>query len=450
MRLLLTAALAAASAALPATANADPVVLGPYLQRLSAKGVEIRVETLAHEVASLEVESDDHTKRAFNDASGAFHSFQVTDLVPQTHYRYRVSVGKRAALAGDFVTAPPDDGREPFSFVVYGDNRTDDDAHASVVRAIRRESFDFLVHTGDFVANGGDLLQWHEFFRIEGDLLRNRCLFSCVGNHELVEDAAAANYVRYLGPGGRDAKLYGSFRWGSARFFLLNAFEDWALEERSWLEAELTRADAEPGLAWRFVVVHHSPWSSGHHGDDVKMLMAGVPDLLVRHRVDLVLAGHDHIYERGENHGLKYIVSGGAGAPLYPDITPKPSTRKAEATHHFVLVSVDERSVRVIAKRPDGSTIESCGFAARASWDCDRDASPKPAADAAPAAAQIAAPDPPRSNPPRWGCSVASARGAGEGAAALLFFGLALGLRARKGARQGQCWPPRSRVRHED
>ncbi len=409
---LLPAALAAASAAASVAANAGTVVAGPYLQRLTANGVEIRVETLAPEAASLEVESDDHTKRAFADASATFHSFHVIDLAPKTHYRYRVRVGTTAAPPGEFVTAPADDSREPFSFVLYGDNRTDDDAHASVVRAIRGESFDFLVHTGDFVANGGDLSLWKQFFRIEGSLLDDYCVFSCVGNHELFDDAAASNYLRYFGPSeGSRAKLYGSFRWGSARFFLLNAFEDWAIEERSWLEAELSRADAEPGLVWRFVVVHHSPWSAGHHGDDVKMLMAGVPDLLVRHHVDLVLAGHDHIYERGENHGLKYIVSGGGGAPLYPDITPKPSTRKAEATHHFVLVSVSEGGVHLIAKRPDGSTIESCGFGPHASWDCDKDVTPKETADSAEAPpVGGAAPEPPRSSPARCGCRVPGGR----------------------------------------
>jgi hypothetical protein len=436
MRLLLPLALTATSAALSVAANADPVIHGPYLQRLTAKGVEVRVETLTPEIASLELESDDHTKRAFTDARAAFHSFRVTDLAPRTHYRYRVRIGATTAPTGEFVTAPPDDSREPFAFVLYGDNRTDDDAHASVVRAIRGESFDFLVHTGDFVASGGDLLLWQRFFDIENDLLRDHCLFSCIGNHELVDDAAATNYLRYFGPSeGDDAPLYGSFRWGSARFFLLNAFEDWGVKERSWLEAELLRSDGESGVAWRFVVVHHSPWSSGHHGDDVKMLMAGVPDLLVRHHVDLVLAGHDHIYERGENRGLKYIVSGGGGAPLYPDIAPKPSTRKAEATHHFVLVSVTEGGVRIVAKRPDGSTIESCGFGPRASWDCDAHA---PAGDEA-AATPAPIPEPHRSSAARCGCRIPGGRSdESEDAGILLLGGVALGLRARARKR-----PPR-------
>jgi len=435
MGFLLFAALAAASGAPSGTAPA-PVVHGPYLQHLSKSGVEIRVETLTPEAASLEVESDDHKKRTLADASARFHSFHVADLTPHTHYQYRVRVGSFNAPPGEFVTARADDDREPFSFVVYGDNRTDDEAHAEVVRAIRGESFAFLVHTGDFVASGGDLSLWHRFFDIEGGLLRDHCVFACVGNHELYDDAAAANYMRYFGPSeGGDTRLYGSFRWGIARFFLLNAFEDWAEKERAWLEAELARADAEPGLAWRFIVVHHGPWSSGHHGDNVKMLMAGVPEMLVRHHVDLVLAGHDHIYERGEREGLKYIVSGGGGAPLYPDITPKPSTRKAEATHHFVLVTVGEDHVRLTAKRPDGTTVESCGFGPYANWDCDGDAAIAPASRATPTPSSDSAPTPdaPRSGTSRCGCRIlGSASGeTAPGANVLIVAGLALARRAR-------------------
>ena len=37
----------------------------------------------------------------------------------------------------------------------------------------------------------------------------------------------------------------------------------------------------------------------------------------VHSRVSFVFSGHDHLYQRGEVDGLKYVVSGGGGAPLY-------------------------------------------------------------------------------------------------------------------------------------
>ena len=75
----------------------------------------------------------------------------------------------------------------------------DDAAHAAVVRAMVAAASDFLVNTGDFVENGASAAQWQTFFDIEAPLTRERPLFSCVGNHELV-DGAGIEYVRYFGP----------------------------------------------------------------------------------------------------------------------------------------------------------------------------------------------------------------------------------------------------------
>jgi hypothetical protein len=374
----------------PSTASvgATPFYNGPYLQHLSSTRVEVKVELDMPAAATLEVQEGEGKKRSVAHPVATFHSFVIDGLSPSTSYRYVVRAGAFESPVGVFVTAPADDGRAPFSFIVYGDTRSNDQAHAAVVRAIREQPADFLVNTGDFVPAGSDLAAWHGFFAIEADLLRDRCVFACIGNHELVEDEAATHFVTYFGardPGDAGhVDLYGSFRWGSGRFLMLNAFQDWGRGELDWLSRELEKADGEAGLSLRVVVVHRSPWSSGHHGDDARALAAGVPELLVRHHVDLVFAGHDHMYERGEWKGLKYVITGGGGAPLYPDITAKSSTRRVEAAYNFVRVSVDGDAVKLVALRPDGSTLESCGFRRGENWDCDAAAAPDGAASAQP------------------------------------------------------------------
>src|SRR5262249_47301235 len=148
-------------------------------------------------------------------------------------YPYTVRVGATSKHAA-FVTAPPDDGDAAFRFLVYGDNRSDDAAHAAVVRAMVSATSDFIVHTGDFVDNGASAAQWQTFFDVEAPLLTSRCLFSCVGNHELT-DGAGVEYTRFFGltdpPLGSDAgrpaitrpeHLDGTFRWGNTRFFFIN------------------------------------------------------------------------------------------------------------------------------------------------------------------------------------------------------------------------------------
>jgi hypothetical protein len=73
-------------------------------------------------------------------------------------------------LKGSFKTAAP--AGMPFEFDVYGDTRTRHDVHRKVVAAMLANSKpDFLLQTGDLVADGNDPALWPIFFDIEGTLL---------------------------------------------------------------------------------------------------------------------------------------------------------------------------------------------------------------------------------------------------------------------------------------
>jgi hypothetical protein len=406
-------------------------VKGPYLQALTGTTVEVRVQLDAPGPVSVDVGEPGGATRAVTDgALSGFHVVRVGDLAPATRYEYVVHAGAATSERGSFVTAPRDDSAAPFTFLLYGDNRSGDDVHRLVTRALLGTPSDFLLHTGDFAYAGGDEREWQTLFDIEHALLRDRCLFSSVGNHELNGDPGAAAYERYLGPA--EGKLYATFRFGSARFFLLNAFTSWSGgEEREWLARELASADSEAGLAWRFVVIHHGPFSSGRHGPNERIDDAKIPELLGQHKVDLVISGHDHIYERGEatssGYDLRYVISGGAGAPLYAEHSPRPYSRRFEPVYHFVEVGVTRDAVTVIARRPDGSAIEKCAFGHAPGWDCDG-AARSPSTPSAPSstaptrAAPVANPSPGAASS-RCGCKVA---GAGGGGAAALAIALAL------------------------
>jgi hypothetical protein len=402
----------------PSVARADvapKIIKGPYLQALGPTSVEIRAEldVPAAVVVKLMGRPDGGAPRAMrDDASVTMHIVRIDGLRPSTRYSYALALPAAAAgseaateAKGEFTTAPDSDSKAPFSFLVYGDNRTDAASHAAIVRSMLELPTDFIVNTGDLVQDGASDANWQSFFDVEAPLMRSRNVFSCVGNHEIT-DGAGTNYLRYLGP-TRDAhgegkpKLYGSFRWADARFFLLDAFESFeSSPERAWLDDELARADAEPGLAWRIVVMHQSPWSAGPHGGNARALRAGIPELFAAHHVDLVLAGHDHIYERGYASGIRYVVSGGGGAPLYEVEHRLLSTRKVEAVHHVVLATVEGDTMKLVTKRDDGSVLEQCAMTkGREGWDCD----PPPTLPT-----KI---EPSPSAPARHGCTVARALG---------------------------------------
>lgn len=418
---------------------AQSALKGPYVTALSDSEATVRFELAAAGPATIELTPEPGATR---DASApppalfesgeavAMHRVRVTGLQPATAYGLVVRANGAVVGDGRFVTAPRSDARAPLTFLVYGDDRSDDAAHASVVRAMAAAPSDFLVNTGDMVADGASAANWQTFFDIEKPLLHERALFPAIGNHELYDDAAGTNFARYFGFPDESGVMrpYGTVRFGSARFFFLNGMDDWASgAERQWLERALSEADGEAGLAWRFVIVHQGPWSAGPHGPNTKLLEAGVPRLLASHKVDLLFAGHDHLYERGDGGILKYIVSGGGGAPLYRDLHDTPTTRKVEPTHHFVEVTARGAALQIVARRDDGSVLDRCGFVQGGPWDCDARVK---------AATPAAAPDAPSSAAPSRGCSTCREPGRAPSGSAALAVLAALAALSRVGSRR--------------
>lgn len=420
------------------------ITKGPWVQRLSETSATVKVELGSPGAVTLELGAgtaasrDGAAPRTFESKEAkSLHSIDVGGLEPGTKYPYSVHAQGTSKHAA-FTTAPKRDASGAFHFLVYGDNRTDDAAHAAVIRAMMSVPSDFVVNTGDFVASGDSSAEWQRFFEIEAPLLSERCIFSCVGNHELT-DGKGANYIRYFGPTNATATnlpehINGTFRWGTARFFLMNAMTDWQSgPDRSWLEKTLAEADDEAGLVWRIAVLHHGPWSSGPHGNNTRLHRANIPSTLRNHKIDLVIAGHDHIYERGWAEGMAYLVSGGGGAPTYPIKTQLPSARKTESVRHFIDLAVSTPAIQLVAIRADSSTIERCalrkesdrvaaGGGPQGGWDCD----------AAPTStASSRTPDPPPAS--RCSCRAAGLPGAASAAPVAVLAAAAFVARRRAG-----------------
>jgi hypothetical protein len=95
-------------------------------------------------------------------------------------------------------------------------------------------------------------------------------------------------------------------------------YDDRVLEEKSlqWLDSMLH----ETTQTWKVVLIHFPIYSTKENRDN-KALREVLQPVLEKHKVDLVLSGHDHAYGRGirekEGHAIGYLVSN-AGPKNYP------------------------------------------------------------------------------------------------------------------------------------
>lgn len=131
-----------------------------------------------------------------------------------------------------------------------------------------------------------------------------------------------------------------------------------------WLETSL----AQTRQAWRIVYLHHTPFPTAAHRDDE--ICAGVLEriapILERHQVHLVLAGHEHLYQRTlprrggrffNGPGTVYITTGGGGSRVY-DAGTDHFIARAAGVPHFLRVGIDGTSLRVEAVSRTGGILD--------------------------------------------------------------------------------------------
>jgi hypothetical protein len=143
------------------------------------------------------------------------------------------------------------------------------------------------------------------------------------GNHEY-ESPGAMPYYEYFGPNaGPSGRGYYSYDVGAWHIVSLNSEADARIgsPQESWLRADLA---ANPS-ACTAVYWHRALFGSGEHGGDAKM--REIWRTLYQQNVDLVVVGHEHLYERfapqdangrvDPLRGIRQFVVGTGGAHTF-------------------------------------------------------------------------------------------------------------------------------------
>ncbi len=163
------------------------------------------------------------------------------------------------------------------------------------------------------------------------------------GNHEYAT-TGAAGYFAYFGRAARpEGHSYYSFDLGGWHLIALNSSIDHgpgSAQER-WLRADLMATAKRCILAYW----HFPRFSSGAHQGNWPSLGTVWNDLYDA-RADLVLSGHEHVYERfapqtpwakASRHGIRQFVVGTGGAQLLGFARPQPNSQVRIARTHGVL-----------------------------------------------------------------------------------------------------------------
>lgn len=281
-----------------------------------------------------------------------------------------------------FHTAPRSHARGTVRVLAFGDSGFGSEPQLRLARLMEVREWDLAVHMGDIAYDHGSATEFtRRHFAVYRRLLARIALFPTPGNHDLRTDEGRHYDEAFYWPAPVPGARYYTFRWGDVRFVALDTGSETAdvrgLREGrgrqyEWLVATLAEAWRDSTVAWTVVFGHHPVYShavglSGHGPD--RDLQRALAPLFDAYGVDLVLAGHDHHYERSRptragrpvpgGCGPVYLVTGGGGASrLARDVAPSALTARISREHHFVALSITPRAIAGVAIGTDGSRLD--------------------------------------------------------------------------------------------
>jgi predicted phosphohydrolase len=329
------------------------------------------------------------------DGKALFHA-DLKKLRPGAKYFYRCGSDEAGWSKTYSFYSEPDTGA--FRVGIIGDtqNNTNNESFSKtriITDLMKEYSPFFTLHMGDVVDNGSQTESWMSFLSVTQDLNAISPLMPVLGNHDIqntkgddFQKPFQDYYSLFNLPG--DEVNY-SFTYRNTRFIGIFSGCAQAAEETDqvkyksgspeyvWLDNELAKAEKDKSINWIIVWMHYPVSSFGW--SNIAGWKEHVLSLLEKHRIDLCLSGHRHVYERhyqikdgvpvkndsgssfSSGDGTIYITNGTAGGnPTGPggnnlaDMAFTPD----KSMYNFAIMDVSNKSITYRVFDQDNNLVD--------------------------------------------------------------------------------------------
>ena len=347
-----------------------------YVTRVGPTAATV-VWTGPPEGAACRAAGGDTTSARATRGPGGVRSARLEGLRPGTRYVCRLSGPDGGARRARFRTAPVD--AAPFTFAAVGDTGHGGRVAVALARRIAAAHPAFLIHLGDLAYDDGTADDFAaKFFRPFQPTLDRMPIFPTPGNHDLQRRSVYGELFAPTVPDGDAATGRYTFAWGPAHFVSIPTAD--AAAGAPGLAEELARLPPE---VWRIVFLHEPLYTSGTKWTQDQLRKRFAP-VLEEGRVDLVLAGHFHFYERSApsceyvpGRGVLNVTSGGGSGSLDTP-RPHPNFVRAASVAQYVRVHVTPAWLDVRAVDLDGKPLDRFRWTRDAAHACRAAGWPKP------------------------------------------------------------------------
>lgn len=309
----------------------------------------------------------------------AFHMASMTGLTPGEEVTYRVGSG--GDWSEEFAFTPIDSSAQHFEWISIADHGDSSEGMDVSEAVIADSAAQMVTISGDISYADGTQSDWDNWFNFQQDSMTNVPWVTAVGNHE---NEPGYGFTPYEHRFDSDGQIESETFWYSrnvpgVHMVFMSTEHDYTpgSTQYTWLEQDLSAVNRD---VTPFVIVYgHRPMysSNSYHGSEVELRDA-LEELYVTQGVDLVIAGHDHFYERtwpvsaetvqDEGEGKRFargsgpihLVIGMAGRSAYEELDePQPewSAYRENSTYGWtrMVYDGDVREISFTHYRIDGT-----------------------------------------------------------------------------------------------
>ncbi|XP_057784787.1 probable inactive purple acid phosphatase 27 isoform X2 [Salvia miltiorrhiza] len=262
---------------------------------------------------------------------GFIHSALLTGLHPSTSYSYKYGSDLVGWSDEMKLTTPPASGTDALKFLAYGDmgkapldssiEHYIQPGSVSVIKAMEEQvssgGVDSIFHIGDISYATGFMAEWDFFLHLISPLASQLSYLTAIGNHERdyvdsgsvypTPDSGGECGVAYetyfpMPTAAKDEPWY-SIEQGPVHFTVISTEHNWTLnsQQYEWMNKDMAAVNRTT-TPW-LIFTGHRPMYTSAPGNPIfpsvdDWFVDAVEPLLLQNKVDLVLFGHVHNYER--------------------------------------------------------------------------------------------------------------------------------------------------------
>jgi hypothetical protein len=353
---------------------------GPLVQRPEPNAIVVVWYLTRPAECAFTLDVGGHGRALPIETSGRRQRVRITDLPSAPQVQYEIRVGSRMLATSQLHPPPVPQSAAPVRFIVFGDSGMGYREQYLLAGQMEQTALDFLLHTGDLVYPDGLRRRYTaRFFVPYRPLLARVPFWPSLGNHDVDKAGTAPAYTGVFelpenGPAGLPAEHDYWFDWGPLRCAVLDSNVDEAtLHDRvvPWLRGVF--GDVPPGVRWRFVVLHHPPYTIGRYAPPnakTAVIHRVLPPVCDELGIDVVFSGHDHSYQHSRplhadavatsGPAVQYVITGAGGAALYARRASddRIAIHRSDV-HSFTVVALDGDRLDVRQVDIHGETIDA-------------------------------------------------------------------------------------------